>query len=364
MKFRSSRNSILALAGKLYFDGIAYDICGIRPKPGCPGKRAFAPAAAAPVALTAGSAILRAAAAAAQEPSRKRNVSRPVIITCALTGGGELSGKNKAVPVTPQEIADSAIGAARAGAAIAHIHVREPDTGKPSMRLDLYREVVERIRASDVDVLINLTTGAGARYFPSADNPLVADARSTLSHWRKRVEHIAALKPDICSLDVGSMNFGEWVFVNTPADLREMAKVIRDTGVKPELEVFDLGHIRLARHLIDSGLVAEPPLFQICLGIPWGAPATPETMMAMRAQLPANAAWAAFGIAATQFPMVAQAVLLGGHVRVGFEDNLYLAQGVPAPSNAALVEKAAGIVKQLGEKPATPDEARALLKLR
>jgi uncharacterized protein (DUF849 family) len=290
-------------------------------------------------------------------------VSRPVIITCALTGAGELSGKNKAVPVTPQEIAEQGIDAARAGAAIVHIHVRDPATGRPSMRVDLYQEVVERIRRAGVDVVINLTTGAGARFMPSAEDPRVGDARSTLTHWRKRVEHVVSFKPEICSLDVGSMNFGEWVFVNTPTDLREMAGVIRESGVKPELEVFDLGHIRLARHLIDKGLVAPPPLFQLCLGIPWGAPATPETMMAMRDQLPPGAAWASFGIGASQFPMVAQAVLLGGHVRVGFEDNLYLAHGVPAPSNAALVEKAVAIIEQLGERPATPREARELLKL-
>ena len=290
-------------------------------------------------------------------------MSRPVIITCALTGAAELSGKNKAVPVTPQEIAESAIGAARAGAAIAHIHVREPGTGKPSMRLELYQEVVDRIRQSGSDVLINLTTGAGARYLPGTEDPLVAATGSTLSHWRKRVEHVVALTPDVCSLDVGSLNFGEWVFVNTPADLREMAKVIKETGVKPELEVFDLGHIRLARYLIEKGLVAEPALFQLCLGIPWGAPATPETMMAMRDQLPDGAIWASFGIGAAQFPMVAQAVLLGGHVRVGFEDNLYLAHSVPAPSNAALVEKAVEIIKQLGERPATLSETRQILQL-
>ncbi len=290
-------------------------------------------------------------------------MSRPVIITCALTGAAEITGKNKAVPVTPQEIADSAIGAARAGAAIVHIHVRDPATAKPSMRLDLYQEVVERIRQSGVDVLINLTTGAGARYLPGAEDPLVAASGTTLSRWQKRVEHVAALKPDICSLDVGSMNFGEWVFVNTPSHLREMATVIGQAGVKPELEVFDLGHIRLARHLIDKAFVAQPPLFQLCLGIPWGAPATPEAMMAMRDQLPAGALWASFGIGATQFPMVAQAVLLGGHVRVGFEDNLYLAHGVPAPSNAALVEKAVEIIKQLGERPATAREAHEMLHL-
>jgi uncharacterized protein (DUF849 family) len=288
-------------------------------------------------------------------------VSRPVIITCALTGGAELSGKNTAVPVTPQELADSAVGAARAGAAIAHIHVRDPATGRASMKLELYREVVDRIRQSGVDILINLTTGPGAAYLPSAADPRVPDEKSVLVHWEKRVEHVAELKPDVCSLDVGSMNFGERVFMNTPHDLREMAKTIRQAGVKPELEAFDLGHVRLARHLIDSGLIEPPPLFQLCLGIPWGAPASPEALLAMRDHLPPGAIWASFGIGAAQFPMVAQAVLLGGHVRVGFEDNLYLARGVPAPSNAALVEKAARIVEMMGAHVATPDEARQIL---
>ena len=290
-------------------------------------------------------------------------MSRPVIITCALTGGAPLSGKNKAVPVSPQDIAESALGAARAGAAIVHIHVRDPKTGEPSMQFELYRETVERIRDAGVDVIINLTTGPGARFVPGDDDPNVGGKGSTLRPWPERVAHVEQLKPEVCSLDVGSMNFGERVFVNTPADLRAMAKAIRDNGTKPELEVFELGHIRLATHLVESGLVAPPPLFQICLGIPWGATATPETMLAMRDQLPAGALWAAFGIGAAQFPMTAQAVLLGGHVRVGLEDNLYLGRGVPAPSNAALVEKAVAIVEQLGEHPATVAEARAILGL-
>jgi uncharacterized protein (DUF849 family) len=291
-------------------------------------------------------------------------VSRPVIITCALTGAAELTARSSAVPVTPEQIATSAIEAAKAGAAIAHIHVRDPATGRPSMALEHYREVVDRIRRSGVDMLINLTTGAGASFIPGADDPRVAAPGSSLSHWRKRVEHVVALRPEVCSLDVGSMNFGERVFVNTPADLREMARAIKGAGTKPEMEVFELGHIRLAKHLVQSGLIEAPPLFQICLGIVWGAAAAPETMLAMRDQLPDGALWAAFGIGATQFPMVAQAVLLGGHVRVGLEDNLYLARDLPAPSNAALVEKAAQIIAQLGERPATPAEARAILGIK
>jgi uncharacterized protein (DUF849 family) len=290
-------------------------------------------------------------------------LTRPVIITCALTGGAALSGKNKAVPVTPQEIADSAIGAARAGAAIVHIHVRDPATGQPSMRPELYRETVQRIRDSGVHVIINLTTGPGARFVPGDDDPRVGGAGTTLKPWPDRVVHVEELKPEVCSLDVGSMNFGEHVFVNTPAHLRRMAEAIKATGTKPELEVFDLGHVRLGRRLVDEGLVEPPPLFQICLGIPWGAPATPETMLAMRNSLPPGALWAGFGIGPMQFPMAAQAVLLGGHVRVGLEDNLYLRRGEPAPGNAALVERAVAIVNELGEQPASVSEARSILRL-
>ena len=294
---------------------------------------------------------------------RESALTRPVIITCALTGGAPLSGKNKAVPVTPREIADSAIEAARAGAAIVHVHVRNPETGQPSMRADLYRTTVQRIRNSGVDVIINLTTGPGARFVPGDDDPRIGGAGTTLKPWPERVAHVEELKPEVCSLDVGSMNFGEHVFVNTPAYLRKMAEAIRNTGTKPELEVFDLGHIRLARSLVEDGLVAPPPLFQICLGIPWGAPATSESMLAMRNNLPTGALWAGFGIGAAQFPMVAQAVLLGGHVRVGLEDNLYLRRGALAPSNATLVERAAAIIDLLGEKPASVHEARSILTL-
>jgi uncharacterized protein (DUF849 family) len=288
---------------------------------------------------------------------------KAVILTCALTGGATLSGKNPAVPVTPAEIAAQAVDAAKAGATIAHIHVREPDTGAPSMRLELYREVVDRIRQADCGILLNLTTGPGARFIPGRDDPRIGDPASTLAPWSTRIAHILALRPDICSLDVGSMNFGQHVFINTPDDLQRMAAALRDAGVKPEMEAFELGHVRLARHLIELGLISPPPLFQICLGIPWGAPATPEVMMAMRDELPEGAEWAAFGIGATQFPMVAQAVLLGGHVRVGLEDNLYLRRGVPAPSNAALVERAVAIIAQLDRTVASPEEARAILRL-
>ena len=288
-------------------------------------------------------------------------MSRPVIISCAITGGGDTVGKHPAIPVTPAQIADSAVGAAAAGAAIVHIHVRDPASGAPSMDKALYREVVERIRGSGSDVIVNLTTGAGGRFVPSPENPRQPGPGTTLSPPEVRVAHVVELRPEVCSLDMGSMNFGPHVFVNTPAHLAEMARAIRAAGARPELEVFDTGHIRLARHLIERGEIASPPLFQICLGISWGAPATPEAMLAMRNMLPADAIWAAFGIGTQQFPMVAQAVLLGGHVRVGLEDNLYLEKGVFAPTNAAFVEKAAAIVRMLGERPATPAEARAIL---
>lgn len=285
------------------------------------------------------------------------------IICCAITGGGDTVGKSPAIPVTPQEIAESAIGAARAGAAIVHIHVRDPATGKPSMELGHYREVVERIRSSDVDVVINLTTGAGGRFMPGEAEPLVAKAGSNLSRPEDRIRHVVELRPEICSLDMGSMNMGDYVFVNTKAHLEAMAAGIIAADVRPELEVFEGGHIRLSLALMEKGLLPKPGLFQICLGVPWAQPATPAAMTYMRDMLPTDATWFAFGIGATQFPMVAQAYLLGGNVRVGLEDNLYLGKGVLAPSNAALVEKAVKIVDILGGEIATAAEARARLNL-
>lgn len=286
-----------------------------------------------------------------------------VMICCAITGGGDTVGKNPAVPVTPMEIADSAIAAARAGAAIAHIHVRDPATGKPSMELAHYQEVVERIRASDVDMILNLTTGAGGRFMPGDEVPLQAKAGSNLATPAARIRHIAALKPEICSLDMGSMNMGDYVFVNTKGHLEEMARGIVAAGVRPELEVFEAGHVRLACSLMERGILPSPGLFQICLGVPWAQPADPEAMIYMRNMLPAGATWFAFGIGAQQFPMVTQAYLLGGNIRVGLEDNLYLAKGQLAPSNAALVEKAVHIVTVLGGEIATAAEARQRLGL-
>jgi uncharacterized protein (DUF849 family) len=286
------------------------------------------------------------------------------IITCAVTGNITRPEQHPDLPITPEQIARAAIDAAKAGAAIAHIHVRDPQTGAPSMALEHYREVVERIRASDIDLIVNLTTGPGGRFMPSDDDPRVAAPGSTLVRPERRVEHIVALRPEICSLDLNTMWFGNAVVINTPRNVTIMAGAIREAGVKPELEVFDSGDIQLARQLLENGVLPRPPLFQVVLGIKNGFPATPETLLYARSLLPADAQWAAMGTGRMEFPIVAQACLLGGHVRVGLEDNLYLSKGVLAPSNAALVERAVTIVELLGRSVATPAEARQILGLR
>jgi uncharacterized protein (DUF849 family) len=288
-------------------------------------------------------------------------MQRKIMISCAVTGSADTPGKNPAVPVTPAQIAQSAIDAAKAGAAIVHIHVRDPATTKPSMDAALYRETVDRIRQSGTDVLINLTTGPGARFVPGSEDPLKPGPATNLKLPAQRVEHILTLRPEICSLDMGSMNMGSYVFVNPPSYLEAMAVAIREANVLPELEVFEAGHLRLARRMIETGHIRPPGMFQICLGIAWSQPATPEAMAYMRDMLPADSPWFAFGISLHQFPMVAQAVLLGGHVRVGLEDNIYLGKGELAPSNAALVEKAVKIIELLGDSIATPAEARKML---
>jgi uncharacterized protein (DUF849 family) len=290
-------------------------------------------------------------------------MDRDVIVSCAITGSADTVGKHPAIPVTPEEIATSAIEAAKAGAAIAHIHVRDPATGKASREVALYKEVVERIRGSQVDLIINLTGGPGGVYFPSEENPAVGGPGTTLSRPEERVRHIQELRPEICTLDIATLTMSERTLINTPTHLRTMARLMREAGVLPELEVFDTGHIRLARRLMDEGVLATPPMVQLCLGIPYGAPATPEAMIMMRDMLPQPCVWAAFGISMHQFPMVAQAVVLGGHVRVGLEDNLYLERGVFAPSNAALVERAVTIIRSLGDRPASPAIARQILGL-
>jgi uncharacterized protein (DUF849 family) len=287
-----------------------------------------------------------------------------IIIAAALTGSMASPQKiNAAVPVTPAQIAQEALAAREAGAAVVHIHVRDPHTGLPSMELGLYEEVVQRIREAGSDVLINLTTGPGARYRPDEADPMRASADSTMSHTHKRVEHILKLRPEICSLDVATMNFPQYAFVNLPRQLEEMAALIQQAGVKPELEVFDLGHAWLARNMVERGLIQGTPLFQLCMGVPWAAPATPENMIALRNTLPPGSQWAGFGISASEFPFVAQAAILGGHVRVGLEDNLYIARGRMASGNAQLVERARAIVEALGSQVATPQEARQILGL-
>lgn len=286
-----------------------------------------------------------------------------VIVTCAVTGAGDTLGKHPGVPVTPKQIADAAIEAAQAGAAIAHIHVRDPETGKASRKLEYYQEVAERVRGANTDVVLNLTAGMGGDFVPGEENPAVGGPGTDLIGPLERIEHVEALRPEICTLDCGSMNYPETVYINTPDSLRTMARRTQELGVKPELEVFDLGHLQLANQLYSEGLFDDPPLYQLCLGIPWGAPSDTGTMKHMRDLLPESAVWASFGLGRMQIPMAAQAVLLGGHVRVGLEDNLYLEKGVLA-SNGQLVEKAVRVIELLGARALAPAEARDKLRLR
>ena len=287
------------------------------------------------------------------------------IITCAVTGAGDALAKHPDLPVNPEQIADAAIAAAQAGAAVVHVHVRDPETGQGSRDVDLFSDAAERIRNSDTDVILNLTAGMGGSWFPNEEgDPSQPGPGTDMIGPEERLAHVEKIRPDICSLDCGTMNFGDnEIYVSTPQYLRCMAELVQGWGVKPELEVFELGHIRFANHMIDAGLIDSPPLFQVCLGIPWGAAADAESMMAMRNALPSGANWAGFGIARMEMPMVAQAVLLGGNVRVGLEDNLYLDRGVLA-SNAQLVERAIEIIERLGGKAATPDKAREILGLK
>ena len=292
-------------------------------------------------------------------------MNQNVIITCAVTGGGDTAHKHPDLPKTPAEIATAAIEAAKAGAAVAHIHVRDPDTGAPSRRVDLFSEVVERIRDSNTDVIINLTTGVGGDlWLGPDDDPLNFAEETDCVGQTERMAHVEATLPEICSLDCGSFNYlgGNYVYVGTQ-DMVEMgAKRLQAIGVKPELEVFDTGQVWFAKHMIDQGMIDDPPLFQICLGIPWGAPATTNVFQAMVNELPDGCNWAGFAIGRMEFPMVAQAVMLGGNVRVGLEDNLYLDKGVLA-SNAQLVERAVTIVESMGAAVQTPSQARETLGL-
>ena len=293
-------------------------------------------------------------------------MNREVFITCAVTGAGDTLAKHPGVPVTPRQIAEAAIEAARAGAAIAHIHVRDPETGKAARSLHLYREVLERIRAAETDVIINLTAGMGGDVvFGGGETPLPLDPTGTdMVGPSERLEPVTALLPEICTLDCGTMNFapGDYVMTNTPSTLRAMAAQVQALGVRPELEVFDAGHLVFVKQMIAEGLIDAPAMIQLCLGIAYGAPDDPLTLMALVNQMPPGAVFSAFSIGRNQLPFVAMAALAGGNARVGLEDNLFLDRGVLA-TNGALVERAATILTHMGARVLTPAEVRARLKL-
>ncbi|WP_210240229.1 3-keto-5-aminohexanoate cleavage protein [Amaricoccus solimangrovi] len=292
--------------------------------------------------------------------------NRDVFITCAVTGSGDTTSRSDKVPVTPAEIAAAAVEAARAGAAIAHIHVRDPETGKGARDPKLYREVVERIRDSGVDMVLNLTAGMGGDLvLGSTEAPLPVDPAGTdMVGAEERLVHVAELLPEICTLDCGTMNFGEgdYVMTNTPAMLRAMARRIQALGVRPEIEVFDTGHLLLAKWLRAQGVIDDPVMVQLCMGIPWGAPDDIGTLKAIVDQMPEGWTYSAFSIGRNQLPYAALAVLAGGNIRVGLEDNIWLDTGVLA-TNGALVERAASIVTAMGCRLLGPDEVRAKLRL-
>ncbi len=289
-------------------------------------------------------------------------------ITCAVTGAGDTPSRSPHVPVTPEEIAESAIAAARAGAAIAHLHVRDPATGRGSRDVALYRRVVELIRGADVDVVLNLTSGMGGDLvLGGSDAPLPLNTADTdLAGAHERLAHVAELAPEICTLDCGTMNFaagGDYVMVNTPDMLRTMAKRVRELGVRPELEVFDTGQLVMVKDLIAEGLIDDPALIQLCMGIRFGAPDDPATLLTLVGSLPHGAIFSAFAIGRMQLPYVAMAVLAGGNVRVGLEDNLYLGPGEQA-TNAQLVQRATAILSAMNVRVLRPDEVRERLSLR
>jgi uncharacterized protein (DUF849 family) len=294
-------------------------------------------------------------------------VNWEVFITCAVTGAGDTTGKSDLVPITPAAIADSAIEAAKAGAAIAHIHVRDPETGRGSRDPRLYREVVERVRSADVDVVLNLTAGMGGDLvLGGPETPLPLDPSGTdLAGATERLVHVRELLPELCTLDCGSMNFaagGDYVMTNTPSTLRAMARGVQALGVRPELEVFDTGHLVMVKELIGDGLIDDPVLIQLCTGIPYGAPSDISTLMAMVNRLPSGAIFSAFSIGRMQLPYIAMAALAGGNVRVGLEDNIYLSRGRLA-GNGDLVERAVRILDAMNVRILTPEETRAKLGL-
>jgi len=285
------------------------------------------------------------------------------LITCAVTGNLTKPEQTPHLPITPEQIANECLAAAGEGAAAVHIHVRDPKTGRPSMEVGHYRDVMERVRAKDSKLIINMTTGPGGRFVPSPEDPKVAAPGTTLLPPLERLKHVQELKPDICSLDLNTMNSGPDVVINTPANVRKMAAAMRAAGVLPELEVFDSGDMHLARDMLADGSLDGPGLFTIVMGVKYGFASTPETLFYARSLLPSGARWSAFGIGRMEYPMVAQAWLLGGHVRVGLEDNIYLSKGVLAKSNAELVAKARRMIEDLGGALASADEARKMLGL-
>jgi uncharacterized protein (DUF849 family) len=291
-------------------------------------------------------------------------MNREVFITCAVTGSGGTQDRSPHVPRSPAQIADSAIAAAKAGAAVVHCHVRDPETGKPSRDLKLYREVTERIRDSATDVVLNLTAGMGGDLLFDGTNSMKASARSDMAGAEERVAHVVECRPEICTLDCGTMNFNEadYVMVNTPGLLRDMARRMVASGARIEIEAFDTGHLWLAKELVKEGVIPAPTLVQLCMGVPWGAPDDLHTFLAMVANVPADWHWSAFSIGRNQMPYVAASVLAGGNVRVGLEDNLWLGKGVLA-TNAELVERAVSIITDLGARVLTPAEVRAKLQL-
>lgn len=292
-------------------------------------------------------------------------MNRDVFITCAVTGSGQSHKKSDLVPITPRQIAEACIEAAKAGAAIAHVHVRDPDTGAPSRDPALYREVVERVRSAGTDVVLNLTAGMGGDIvLGSAEAPLPLSPQSDLIGASERLVHVEELLPEICTLDCGTMNFAEadYVMTNTPGTLRAMAARIQAAGVRPEIEVFDTGHLWLAKTLVEEGLIDDPVMIQLCMGIPYGAPSDPNSLMAMVNNIPPGWVYSMFSIGRMQLPYVAQAALAGGNVRVGLEDNIWLDKGVPA-RNGDLVERAATILNAMGCRILGPQEVRDKLKL-
>lgn len=290
---------------------------------------------------------------------------KKTVITCAVTGSATKPDQTPHLPITPQQIADSALEAADAGAAVVHIHVRNVENGRPSMSFELYKDVFDRIKAKNKDVLINLTTGPGAHFVPSQEDPSQPGPGTRMCLADERVKHIEILKPDICSLDLNTMHLGgPAVRINRISISREMLKRIQAVGTKPELELFDSGDLRIALELIADGTIEQPALWQFAMGIKYGWDATPAVMQYAYSQLPPNPIWSAFGISRQQMPMVALTWMYGGHVRVGMEDNIYLQRGVLAESNAQLVKKAVNIITEIGGEVANPAEARVLLGLK